>query len=152
MSFSFDGAILGIDHGLKVIGLALSHTGYFADPLTVIHRKSKAQDFAKIREVIGKHKIENILLGLPPVPPGFVGHSQADTVRIWAGRLAEAVAVPIYLWDEGLSSVDARAKLGETGASQPERIDAHAAAQILQTCLDAIREGTGEPQLFTPKP
>lgn len=145
MSFSFGGAVLGIDHGTKYLGLALSLNGEFARPLSVLKRKSKAEDFARLQQIIKEHDIAAILLGLPPVPPGFVGHSQADTVRLWAERLAEAIALPIYLWDEGLSSHDARHMLRETGERPPERIDAHAASLILQTCLDAIRERDTEP-------
>ena len=152
MTFSFPGPILGIDHGLKVIGLALSKTGYFAKPHALITRKSKAEDFHKINQVIADEGITAIVLGLPPVPPDFVGHSQADTVRNWADYLANALKhdLPIYFWDEGLSSVDAETLLDATGQSRPDRVDAHAAAVILQSCLDALREGHPAPERFTP--
>lgn len=141
MPFRFEGAILGIDHGLKVIGLALSYSGALAKPYGLIHRTSKQADFAKIAKIIQKEHIQNIVLGLPPVPPDFVGFSQADKVRNWAGHLAQAIALPIYFWDEGLSSVDAEQHLRDIDQQVPERIDDHAAAVILQSCLDAVREG-----------
>ena len=148
--FLFDGAILGIDHGLKFIGLALSHNGVLASPLLVIQRKSKAEDFAKINQVIAEYSIKTVVLGLPPRPPDFVGHSQSDTVRIWAGRLAVAIGdIPIYFWDEGLSSVDATGLLRETGRRE-ERVDAHAAAVILQSCIDEVRNDKTIPERLMP--
>jgi putative transcription antitermination factor YqgF len=144
---------LGIDHGMQFIGLAISRTGYFAEPLMVIRRKSKAEDFAKINEVIRRENIAAIVLGLPPRPPDFVGHSQSDTVRNWAGHLYRAIPdLPIYFWDEGLTSFDAEAMLRETGKRVPQRVDAHAATVILQSCLDALREGQPLPDRFAPEP
>jgi len=143
----FGGAILGVDHGAKFIGLALSHTGYFATPLMVIQRQSKAQDFARINAVIAKEHVVAIVLGLPPKPP-HLQTAQADTVRNWARHLAKAVAPPIYLWDEGTSSMVAEDQLHQTGQRRPPRIDAHAAAVILQECLDALRGGHPLPPLL----
>lgn len=146
-AFRFPGPVLCIDHGTKVIGLALSQTGFIAKPLLVIHRKSKAQDFARINEIVKKEKIAALLLGLPPVPPDFVGTPQAEIVKNWAKHLAAAVPLPIYFWDEGMSSEDAASLLAESG-KRMDRVDAHAAAVILQACLDAIHAGTGQPTLF----
>jgi hypothetical protein len=42
--------------------------------------------------------------------------------------------------------------LRETGKRIPERVDAHAAAVILQSCLDALREGQPLPDRFVPEP
>jgi len=147
--FRFEGAILGIDHGLHVIGLAISRTGYFAEPLQIVKRKSKKEDFAQLRRLIDTHDIQQIVLGLPPKPPDFVGHAQADTVRNWAGYLAKAIELPIYFSDEGLSTYDADQLLDDVGKSPPRK-DAHAAAVILQECLDRIRETGESPEQFIP--
>lgn len=145
----FVGPVLAVDHGAKFIGLAMSRALEFAEPLEVIQRKSKAQDFARINAIIERESIQSILLGLPPTPPDFEGHSQADTVRNWAVHLCAAVSVPVFLWDEGLSSVDAEARLAESG-QRAERVDAHAAAVILQSCLDSLRDDGPAPQRFNP--
>ena len=146
---AFAGPVLAIDHGEKFIGLALSRSLEFAEPLEVIRRKSKAQDFARINAIIERESIQNIWLGLPPTPPDFEGHSQADTVRNWANHLCAAVAVPVFLWDEGLSSVDAALRLADTD-QRAERVDAHAAAVILQSCLDSLRDDGPAPARFIP--
>lgn len=61
-------------------------------------------------------------------------------MRLWGQRLAGAVSIPVYFWDEGLTSMDAEALLRDTDQDIPERIDAHAAAVTLQSFLDALRD------------
>jgi putative Holliday junction resolvase len=143
----FPGRLLGIDHGTKVIGLATcDRIGLLATPYKLIVRKSRQEDFAQIQAFIEAEGIVGVVVGLPPRPPDFVGTSQADIVKKWARRLARAVSVPIYFWDEGLSSVDAASLLHQGGQRLPARIDAQAAAVILQSFLDAIREGMSFPE------
>lgn len=138
---NFPGKLLGIDHGAKVIGFATcDRIGLIATPLTLRHRTSKKEDFAFINTLIEKYQVAGIIVGMPPRPPDFVGHSQSDTVRLWGQRLAGAVSIPVYFWDEGLTSVDAEALLRDNDQDVPERIDAHAAAVMLQDFLDALRD------------
>ena len=148
---NFAGRLLGIDHGLKYIGFASCDAiGLSATPLMVLARKSKKEDFAFINSLIEKEGFVGVILGLPPRPHDFVGYSQSDTVRLWAQRLSQAISIPIYLWDEGMSSMDAIEILKARGKKIPERIDAHAAAVILQTFLDAIHEGAPWPEAVSP--
>jgi putative Holliday junction resolvase len=147
----FPGRLLGIDHGLKVLGFAAcDRTGLLATPLTIRRRASKKDDFAFINTLIRQQEIAAIIVGLPPRPPDFEGHSQSDTVRLWSQRLAAAVSVPVYFWDEGLSTDDAYALLAESGRRAPDRVDAYAAAVILQSFLDALREGAPWPERVPP--
>lgn len=140
-SANFPGKLLGIDHGLKVIGFATcDRIGLIATPLAIHHRSSKREDFAFINTLIEKYEIAALIVGMPPRPPDFEGHSQSDTVRLWGQRLAGAVSIPVYFWDEGLTSVDAEALFHDTDQDIPERIDAHAAAVMLQSFLDALRD------------
>lgn len=144
---SFPGRLLGIDHGTRVIGLAIcDFTGLIASPLQVIHRKSRQEDFDLINAIIAREDIVGCVVGLPPRPPDFIGRSQSDIVERWTRRLARQVDVPLYYWDEGMSSYDAQQLLRDAGKKQPERIDAYAAAVILQSFLDAIREGQPWPE------
>lgn len=143
----FPGRLLGIDHGIKYLGFAIcDRIGLIARPLMVWERKSKLEDFTFIQHLIHQEEAVAVVLGLPPRPPEFVGYSQQDTVKLWAQRLYAAIALPIYLWDEGFSSEDALERFAEIGQRAPERIDAHAAAVILQSFLEAIREGTPWPE------
>lgn len=138
----FPGRLLGIDHGTQVIGLATcDRIGLIATPYSLIYRGTREEDFAIINEVIEEENIAGIVLGLPPRPPDFEGTSQSDIVRRWGRRLAAAVSIEVFFWDEGLSSFDAEQLMIDVGKRRPARIDAHAAAVILQSFLDAMREG-----------
>ncbi|MBN1202443.1 MAG: Holliday junction resolvase RuvX [Anaerolineae bacterium] len=145
------GRLLGIDHGLKVIGLAVSDpTGLLARPLQLLHRTSKQADFAVINTILTEQDAAAVIVGLPESPPHITAHTQADTVRLWASRLATATPVPVYLWNERYSSQDAEDLLTEAGRPRPERIDAVAAAVILQSFLDALRAGAPWPDPVSP--
>jgi len=137
----FPGRLLGIDHGLKIIGLAISDpTGLIARPLGLIHRTSKRADFAQIEAIIQAQAIAG-------------GYTQADRVQLWASRLASAISVPVYLWNERYSTQEAEELLTETRQERPERVDAVAAAVILQSFLNTIRdEGIPWPAPVSPVP
>ncbi len=148
----FPGRLLGIDHGLKVIGLAICDpTGLIARPLRLLRRTSRRTDFAAIARVIAEQSAVAVVVGLPLSPPHITVHTQADTVRLWASRLAAAIPVPVYLWNERYSSQEAADLLAEAGRDQPERVDAVAAAVILQSFLDTLRdEGVPWPEPVAP--
>lgn len=143
---------LGIDHGLKALGVAVSDPlGMLARPLAVIERRSKAEDFARIAALAEEHQIEGIVVGVP-AQPGAAREKQAESVRLWAGRLAAAVPVPVWLWDESYSSVEAGRLLAETGRRRKPgaRIDDAAAAVILQDFLDARRANPNAGERVSP--
>jgi putative Holliday junction resolvase len=135
------GRLLGIDYGLKVVGLALSDpTQLIARPYDLLHRTSKRDDFAKLNALIAEHGIAACIVGLPESPPEITVYTQADRVRLWASRLAAAIDVPVYLWNERYSTQEAEELLAESGSDRPDRVDAVAAAVILQGFLDARRD------------
>ena len=113
-------------------------------------RRSKREDFAHIGGLIAAHEAVGCVVGLPTSPPQVQGYTQADRVRLWASRLAAAVRVPVYLWDERYSTQDAAELLREAGRPMPQRRDAVAAAVILQSFLEARREGLPWPEAVAP--
>ena len=138
------GRLLGIDHGAKVIGLAICDALWIAArPLQILKRKSRTEDFAQLNAIIAKQQISAIVVGLPEQPADSVNPSpeQADEVRNWSKRLAKAAPIPIYLWPEQFSSFEAEQLAAEAGAKAAARIDDRAAAVILQSFIDAHREG-----------
>jgi len=148
---NLQGRLLGVDYGMKVIGLAVSDpSGMLARPLQLIYRKSKKEDFAKINTAIREQKTVALVVGLPESPPAITDYTQADRVRLWASRLAAAVNVPVMFWNERYSSWEAEEALAAARKARPERIDAHAAAIILQEFLDAHRDGTPWPDAVLP--
>lgn len=141
------GPLLGVDHGLKFIGLAVCDASWIvARPLMVLERASREADFARIKDIIAQHGVTGVVVGIPLTPEAFGGLSQAKTVRRWMSRLAAALDVPVYGWDEGLSTFEAETLTAEAGGRPAGRIDDRAAAVILQSFIDAIRAGTPLPR------
>ncbi len=142
--------LLGIDHGSKRLGLAVSDaSALLARELTILRRKSKAEDFARLQQIIQQERIEAIVVGVPTNYEAHEGqHSQADTVRRWVEHLTGAIDLPVVLWDEQLSSADARELARNKRRKPADPIDDLAARVILQSYLDAVRDGLAElPQL-----
>jgi putative Holliday junction resolvase len=139
--------LLCIDHGLKRIGVAVCDpSGLVARELTIIERKSKVQDFARLNQIIAEQQIEAVIIGLPYNPHAKEGeYTQADTVRLWAQRFAETTSLPMLFWDEQLTSEDARALSIRQRRKPRDPIDDLAARVILQSYLDALRDGLAEP-------
>ena len=139
--------LLGIDHGLRRLGLATCDaSGLIARELAIIERTSKAEDFAQIKQIIAQEQIEAMVVG---IPTNYESHenqqSQAKSVRKWVAQLTDAVDLPVVLWDEQLSSADAR-ELARSRKRKPrDPIDDLAARVILQSYLDAVRDGLAEP-------
>jgi putative Holliday junction resolvase len=139
--------LLCIDHGLKRIGLAVCDvSGMVARELIIIERKSKVEDFACINQLAAEHKVEAIVIGLPHNPQTQPGEpTQADTVRRWTERFTQTTTLPIVFWDEQLTSEDAREIAIRQHRKPRDPIDDLAARVILQSYLDALRDGLAEP-------
>jgi len=138
------GRILGIDHGLRRIGLAVSDSlRLTARELTIIERRSRAEDFAALLAILTDEQISAIVVGLPANYEGQP--TQANIVRNWVQRLQRRTDLPVVLWDEQLSSTDAR-ELAAMHKRPPDApIDDLAARVILQSYLDALYTGLAEP-------
>jgi putative Holliday junction resolvase len=137
------GTLLGIDHGIKRIGLAVSDRSWLvARELMVIARTTRAADFAKINAAAAQHHVYAFVIGLPSDEFRAEGeHTQADTVKLWTSRLQETSTLPVIFWDEQMSSEEAK-PLARRARRAPEApIDDLAARVILQSYLDALREG-----------
>ncbi|MEO1288382.1 MAG: Holliday junction resolvase RuvX [Chloroflexota bacterium] len=136
------GRLLGIDHGIARIGVAVSDAlGITATELRIIERKSKAEDFALLNQIAQEEGVVAIIVGMPNnnVPEGV--YSQADTVRLWIERLQATTPLPIVEWDEQLSSIDATEIAKRHGRNVRDHIDDLAARVILQSYLNALNDG-----------
>jgi putative Holliday junction resolvase len=134
--------ILGLDIGDKRIGVALSDPqGMLAGALTTIERRDSAADIQAILNLVEKHGVERIVIGLPRSLNGSIGQ-QAEKVQAFSEMLGQKVDVPVESWDERLSTVAAERLLIEVGAKRAKRKkhrDAIAASFILQGYLDRLR-------------
>jgi putative Holliday junction resolvase len=132
------GRILGIDHGDVRIGIALSDpTEFLASPLCVLDSTKAGMD--QILALIAEHQIEKIVVGLPRNMDGSYG-SATEKVRNFIEKLKTRTAIPIFEWDERMSTVSAHNALREAGLDGKQRkgvVDKVAAQIILQNYLDA---------------
>ena len=138
------GRVMALDVGERRIGVTGSdETGTIASPLRVVERGR--DDVAEIGRLIAEWAVTRLVVGLPTGLSGREG-PQAASVRAYAAALGSALGPerPIDFWDERLTTAIAERALIEAGtrrAKRRERIDAVAAAVILQSYLDARRPG-----------
>jgi putative Holliday junction resolvase len=134
------GRLLALDVGDRRVGVAVSDpSGRLARPLTIIVRRSKREDFAKIARLVEEQSASGLVVGYPLNMDDTVG-PQARRVQRYADALRQALSLPVILWDERLSSEEAADRLRAAAGSRRRRrmyLDDAAAAVILQEYLDA---------------
>ena len=140
--------ILGLDVGQRRTGLAVSDSGgLLATPYTTIIAKTPQTDIAAILTIAREEEIGLIVVGLPLSLDGTIG-PQAQLTLDFCDALRAASHVPVETWDERYSTVEAVVRLREAGVAPSRnraRLDAAAAAVLLQSYLDARREPVREP-------
>ncbi|HLK85115.1 MAG TPA: Holliday junction resolvase RuvX [Candidatus Binataceae bacterium] len=132
--------VSGIDYGRKRIGLAVSE-GDHAYPVGTIERRSFIRDIELIRIQLASRDVSLIVVGLPINMDGSEGPSAA-AARTFAERLAEAIGIPVEMYDERLTTVEALDRLRDASISRAKRKglrDALAATVMLQGWLEARR-------------
>lgn len=133
--------LIGIDLGSKTIGLALSDVRRkIATPLQTIRRTKFKQDSATLCALCNTHQVGGFILGLPLNMDGSEG-PRVQSTRAFTRNMSEVSKLPIAFWDERLSTVAVeRAMLSAdlSRAKRAKKIDAAAAAFILQGALDRI--------------
>eukprot|EP01047_Picozoa_sp_COSAG01_P000026 COSAG01_NODE_1_length_100484_cov_170.446142_26_plen_136_part_00 len=130
-------SILGIDYGLKRIGIAVGHIEEkLALPLTVI--ANDAHVFEAIKALIEEHEPTLLLFGLPKTLKNQEEY-MAEAVRKFAQDCQDKLGCEVDFSDERLSSKQVSRQLSQVGFSQKKqrgKIDAHAAAVIVEGYLD----------------
>ena len=137
--------VLGIDYGGRRIGLALSDaSGTLASPLRVFERPRSEPETVRLlgqeiaRLVADDDGLATVVVGWPRRLDG-TPNAQTPLVEAFARALGQAVAVPVVLQDERLSSHEAESRLALTQRDWRKRkqmLDAAAAAVVLQDYLD----------------
>jgi putative holliday junction resolvase len=146
--------VLGLDLGLKRIGVAISDaSGTLARPLQTIARgPSDRLALQQLATLISTFATDDdglgaVVVGLPKRLDGTSNDQTAHVLTMVAG-LRRRVGVPLFLQDERLSSHEADERLTVTRRDwreRKDRLDAAAAAVILQDYLDSRRRATGTP-------
>ena len=134
------GRLGGLDVGTKTIGLATCDAGWsFATAAGTIKRTKFGADLDQLREFIGKNGLVGLVAGLPLNLDG-TDSPRTQSVRAFARNLSP-LGLPVLLWDERWSTVAVERAMIEADMSRArraEKIDAHAAAHILQGAIDAL--------------
>lgn len=139
---------LGIDFGTKRIGLAISdEEGFLAFPKEIV--LNNGDTFKKIEEIIKKENIKEIVVGESVDFRGAL-NVLSSRIELFILDLKEKFNLPVHKQKEFLTSVEAR-KMGNSKKKfnlarshtrvkqiKSGRIDASAAALILQRYLDKI--------------
>jgi putative Holliday junction resolvase len=138
---------LGVDLGERRIGIAVSDpSGTLASPLSVIVRSGDAErDRAEIAALAQAEGVEAVVVGVPVSMDGCEREA-ARRAREEARALGGAIGLEVETWDERLTTVQAARRLAEGGTRarrSRSRIDAAAAAVMLQGWLDARRRIAG---------
>lgn len=136
------GRIAGIDYGTVRIGIALSdESRIIAIPHSILPAKKRSEETAEaLLTALAPYTLEAIVLGMPLKLSGkasFMG----DEVAHFATILGQKTTIPIVLWDERLTSVQAERSLKEAGMNRKKRskvVDAIAAVIMLQSYLDSL--------------
>ena len=130
--------IMAIDYGDAHTGIAISDaTGTLAGFTTVIDSR-KAEEILRL---IPEHGVTELVLGYPKNMDGTVG-PRAEKAAAFAETLRQAAGLPVTLWDERRTTVDAHNILFNNGKNAKQRkkvVDAVAASLMLEGYLTRRR-------------
>jgi len=133
--------ILALDLGKKRIGLAISDPlGITAQGLPNLNRTNKRSDLAALELLAREREVGLFLMGNPINMRGSEGR-QSGWVREFAAALEARTGLPVKLWDERLTSVEAGRVLRSSGISIQKRaaaVDRLSAVILLQSYLDSL--------------
>lgn len=136
--------ILGLDYGSKTVGVAISDPlGLTAQGVETIWRKQEnklRRTLARIEELVSEYQVERIVVGFPKNMNNTIGERAQKSLE-FKEMLEKRTGLPVTMWDERLTTVEANRTLMEAGVrreNRKEHIDEVAAIFILQGYLDSL--------------
>ena len=134
--------VLAIDYGDARTGIAVSDlTGSIVGYTDVIHSWNREKTLAEIVRLVREQGAQTVVMGFPRNMDGSEG-PRAELYRAFAAELEAALGMPVRLWDERRSTVEAHNILTQTGYHGKKRkntVDAVAASLILEGYLSYLR-------------
>ncbi len=134
--------IMGIDFGDVRIGIAISdEQAFLAGEAFTVREPNFEKAVARLCDLIRERNIAEVALGFPKNMDGTIGE-RGEKSKHLASLLTEQTGVPVQLWDERRTSVDAHRILRESGKRTKQHkgtVDAVAATLILEGYLDFRR-------------
>ncbi|WP_296679119.1 Holliday junction resolvase RuvX [Novosphingobium sp.] len=138
------GTLLGLDLGTQTIGTAFCDPGWrFASPAKTLKRGKFGADREALAALVRERGAAGVVIGLPLNMDGSEG-PRSQSSRAYARNVAQALNLPVLLWDERWSTASAEGALiaqDMSRAKRASRIDSAAAAVILQAATDALTGG-----------
>ena len=135
---------MGLDYGSKTVGVAISDPlGFTAQGIETIERKEEnklRKTLARIEALVKEYEVESIVLGLPKNMNNTLGERAEKTLE-FKEMLERRTGLPVVMWDERLTTVEAERTLIESSVRRENRkkyIDKIAAVIILQGYLDSL--------------
>ena len=136
--------IVGIDYGDARVGVSVSDPlGITAQGVATVANRVYEKMLDSLVKIINEHSAQKIVVGLPKNMDGTVGE-RGEVTGAFVCDLKERVGgIPVELWDERLTTVQAAGILNVTNTRGKDRknvIDTVAACIILQSYLDSLKE------------
>lgn len=132
------GRVMGIDYGDARTGIAISDLlCSLVGSTQVIHSKGREKTLTQIKQIVQEHGVTEIVMGLPKNMDGTEG-PRAQLCREFAALVEEATGLPVKLWDERRTTVEAHQILNVHnyhGKKRKNTVDAVAASLILEGYL-----------------
>ena len=139
--------VMAIDYGDARTGVAISDvTGMLAGFTTVIHSRDDQRVLDELGKLIQSHRVDELVMGFPRNMDGTEG-PRAELYRAFAARLEERTGMPVHLWDERRTTIEAHQILHASGKrmkSHKKTVDAVAATLILEGYLARRRREGGK--------
>ena len=130
--------IMGVDYGDARTGIAMSDLLCgIVGSTTVIHSRRDDKTIAEIQKLIAQNEVTEIVVGLPKNMNGTEG-PRADVCKEFAEKLRQATGLPVNMWDERRTTVEAHNILSAHnyhGQKRKNTVDAVAASLILEGYL-----------------
>lgn len=135
--------VMGLDYGSKTIGVAISDPlGLTAQGIEIIRREEEnklRKSLRRIEELIKEYQVEEIVLGFPKNMNNTIGERAEKSLQL-KETLERRCKLPVIMWDERLTTVEANRTLIESKVRRENRskyVDMIAAVFILQGYLDS---------------
>ena len=133
--------LIGVDMGTKRVGLSISDENRkIATPLKTINYENIQIFINELDKIINENNVHVIIIGNPKNMDGTEGAS-SQSVKDKVKLISEKIKIPVFLWDERLSTVGAfnlSSQLDVKVTKRVKNIDENAAAFILQGVLDFL--------------
>ena len=130
--------VMAIDYGDARTGVAVSDpTGLLAGYTTVIQSRKEDVVAAEIARIVGEQRVEELVMGFPRNMDGTEG-PRAELYRAFADKVGAVAGMPVCLWDERRTTIEAHAILHQGGKrmkAHKKNVDAVAASLILEGYL-----------------